>query len=47
MVLQTLEELKNDQKELRARMDKQDTVNDNIQNMLAQLLQRMPPPPNP
>jgi hypothetical protein len=47
MVLQTLEELKKDQKELRARMDKQDTVNDNIQNMLAQLLQRMPPPPNP
>ncbi|KAI5418243.1 hypothetical protein KIW84_042751 [Lathyrus oleraceus] len=47
MVLQTLEELKKDQKELRARMDKQDTVNDNIQNMLAQLLQRMPLPPNP
>ncbi|KAI5442571.1 hypothetical protein KIW84_011571 [Lathyrus oleraceus] len=47
MVLQTLEELKKDQKELRARMDKQDTVNDNIQNMLAQFLQRMPPPPNP
>ncbi|KAI5429355.1 hypothetical protein KIW84_034094 [Lathyrus oleraceus] len=47
MVLQTLEELKKDQKELRARIDKQDTVNDNIQNMLALLLQRMPPPPNP
>ncbi|KAI5387729.1 hypothetical protein KIW84_073720 [Lathyrus oleraceus] len=47
MVLKTLEELQKDQKELRARMDKQDTVNDNIQNMLAQLLQRMPPPPNP
>ena len=47
MVLQTLKELKQDQNELRARMDKQDTVNDNIQNMLAMLLQRMPPPPNP
>ncbi|KAI5409756.1 hypothetical protein KIW84_055275 [Lathyrus oleraceus] len=47
IVLQRLEELMKDQKELRARMDKQDTVNDNIQNMLAQLLQRMPSPPNP
>ena len=46
-VLQTLKELKQDQNELRARMDKQDTVNENIQSMLAMLLQRMPPPPNP
>ena len=47
LVLKTLEELQKEQKEVRARLDQQDTVNANIQNLLTQLLQRMPPPPNP
>ncbi|KAI5444937.1 hypothetical protein KIW84_013277 [Lathyrus oleraceus] len=47
LVLKTLEELQKEQKEVRARLDQQDTINVNIQNLLTQLLQRMPPPPNP
>ncbi|KAI5430213.1 hypothetical protein KIW84_034695 [Lathyrus oleraceus] len=47
LVLRTLEELQKEQKEVRARLDQQDTVNANNQNLLNQLLQRMPPPPNP
>ncbi|KAI5444842.1 hypothetical protein KIW84_013212 [Lathyrus oleraceus] len=54
LILNTLKEIKQDQKEikqdqneLRARMDKQDALNENIQNMFAMLLQRLPQPPNP
>ncbi|XP_050895315.1 pollen-specific leucine-rich repeat extensin-like protein 2 [Lathyrus oleraceus] len=47
MVLKTLEELQKEQQVVRVRLDQQDSVNINIQNMLPQLLQRMPPPPNP
>ena len=47
LVLKTLEDLQKEQKEVRARLDQQDSVNVNIQNLLTQLLQRMPPPPNP
>ncbi|XP_050919295.1 eukaryotic translation initiation factor 4 gamma-like [Lathyrus oleraceus] len=47
LVLQILEELQKEQQLVRARLDKQDSVNSNIQNLLTQLLQRMPPPPNP
>jgi hypothetical protein len=47
LVLKTLEELQKEQQVVRARLDQQDSVNNNIQNMLSQLLQRMPPPPNP
>jgi translation initiation factor IF-2 len=47
LVLKTLEEFQKEQKEVRARLDQQDTVNANIQNLLTQLLQRMPLPPNP
>ncbi|KAI5434087.1 hypothetical protein KIW84_021087 [Lathyrus oleraceus] len=47
LVLKTLEELQKEQKEVQARLDQQDTINANIQNLLTQLLQRMPPPPNP
>ncbi|KAI5436346.1 hypothetical protein KIW84_022718 [Lathyrus oleraceus] len=54
MILHALKEIKQDQKEikqdqneLRARMDKQDALNENIQNMFAMLLQRLPQPPNP
>ncbi|XP_050896692.1 uncharacterized protein LOC127103483 [Lathyrus oleraceus] len=47
LVLKTLEELQKEQQVVRARLDQQDSVNINIQNMLSQLLQRMPPPPNP
>ncbi|XP_050908613.1 uncharacterized protein LOC127122292 [Lathyrus oleraceus] len=44
LVLKTLEELQNEQQVARARLDQQDSVNINIQNMLSQLLQRMPLP---
>ncbi|XP_050916131.1 eukaryotic translation initiation factor 4 gamma-like [Lathyrus oleraceus] len=47
LVLKTLEELQKEQQVVRARLDHQDSVNTNIQNLLTQLLQRMPPPPNP
>ncbi|XP_050890628.1 uncharacterized protein LOC127096043 [Lathyrus oleraceus] len=47
MVLKTLEELQKEQQVVRARLDHQDSVNTNIQNLLTQLLQRMPSPPNP
>ncbi|XP_050896144.1 proline-rich receptor-like protein kinase PERK10 [Lathyrus oleraceus] len=47
LVLKTLEELQKEQQLVRARLDQQDSVNINIQNMLSQPLQRMPPPPNP
>lgn len=45
LVLQTLEELQKEQQLVRVRLDKQDSVNSSIQNLLTQLLQRMPPPP--
>ncbi|XP_050902034.1 uncharacterized protein LOC127110104 [Lathyrus oleraceus] len=47
LVLKTLEELQKEQQVVRVRLDHQDSVNTNIQNLLTQLLQRMPPPPNP
>ncbi|XP_050889619.1 uncharacterized protein LOC127094896 [Lathyrus oleraceus] len=47
LFLKTLEELQKEQQVVRARLDHQDSVNTNIQNLLTQLLQRMPPPPNP
>ncbi|XP_050909606.1 uncharacterized protein LOC127123429 [Lathyrus oleraceus] len=47
LVLKTLEELQKEQQIVRARLNQQDSVNVNIQNMMSQLLQRMPPPPNP
>ncbi|XP_050887841.1 eukaryotic translation initiation factor 4 gamma-like [Lathyrus oleraceus] len=47
LVLKTLEELQKEQQVVRARQDQQDSVNINIQNMLSQLLQKMPPSPNP
>ncbi|XP_050876471.1 eukaryotic translation initiation factor 4 gamma-like [Lathyrus oleraceus] len=47
LVLKTLEELQKEQQVVRARLDHQDSVNTNIQILLTQLLQRMPPPPNP
>ncbi|XP_050919764.1 eukaryotic translation initiation factor 4 gamma-like [Lathyrus oleraceus] len=47
LVLKTLEELQKEQQVVRARLDQQDFLNNNIQNMLSQLLQRMPPPLNP
>ncbi|XP_050896383.1 uncharacterized protein LOC127103146 [Lathyrus oleraceus] len=47
LVLKTLEELQKEKQILRARLDRQDSVNSNIQNLLTQLLQRMPRPPNP
>ncbi|XP_050888994.1 uncharacterized protein LOC127094177 [Lathyrus oleraceus] len=47
LVLKTLEELQKEQQVVRVRLDHQVSVNINIQNMLTQLLQRMPPPPNP
>ncbi|XP_050876871.1 eukaryotic translation initiation factor 4 gamma-like [Lathyrus oleraceus] len=47
LVLKTLEELQKEQQIVRARLDQQDSININIQNMIPQLLQRMPPPPNP
>ncbi|XP_050914811.1 uncharacterized protein LOC127129721 [Lathyrus oleraceus] len=46
-VLKILEELQKEQQVVRARLDHQDSVNNNIQNLLTQLLQRMPLPPNP
>jgi hypothetical protein len=46
-IKQDQQEIKKDQNELRARMDKQDALNENIQNMFAMLLQRLPQPPNP
>lgn len=45
--LKNLEELHKEQHIVRARLDQQDYVNSNIQNLLTQLVQRMPPPPNP
>jgi hypothetical protein len=45
MILQTLKDLKEDQNILRDRMDKQDTVNENIQKMLAMILQKLPQNP--
>ncbi|XP_050895579.1 uncharacterized protein LOC127102220 [Lathyrus oleraceus] len=47
LVLKTLEELQKEQQVVRARLVHQDSVNNNIQILLTQLLQRMPPPPNP
>ncbi|XP_050896898.1 eukaryotic translation initiation factor 4 gamma-like [Lathyrus oleraceus] len=47
LVVKTLEELQKEQQVVWARLDQQDYVNINIQNMLSQLLQRIPPPPNP
>ncbi|XP_050889514.1 eukaryotic translation initiation factor 4 gamma-like [Lathyrus oleraceus] len=47
LVLKTLEELQKKQQIMRAILDQQDSVNSNIQNLLTQLLQRMPPPQNP
>ncbi|XP_050876853.1 uncharacterized protein LOC127080580 [Lathyrus oleraceus] len=47
LVLKALEELQKEQQVVRARLDHQDSVNTNIKNLLTQLLQRMPPPPNP
>ncbi|XP_050909911.1 eukaryotic translation initiation factor 4 gamma-like [Lathyrus oleraceus] len=47
LVLKTLEELQKEQQIMRARLDQQDSINSNIQNLLTQLLQRMYPPPNP
>ncbi|XP_050919020.1 uncharacterized protein LOC127136515 [Lathyrus oleraceus] len=47
LVLKTLGELQKEQQVVRAKLDHQDSVNTNIQNMLPQLLQRMPPPRNP
>ena len=47
LVLKTLEELQKEQHIVRARLDQQDYVNSNIQNLLTQLLQRMSPPLNP
>ncbi|XP_050897784.1 flocculation protein FLO11-like [Lathyrus oleraceus] len=45
LVINTLEELQKEQQLVRIRLGKQDQVNNNIQNLLAELLQRMPPPP--
>ncbi|XP_050877344.1 uncharacterized protein LOC127081101 [Lathyrus oleraceus] len=47
LVLKTLEELQKEQQIVRAILDQQDSVNNNIQNLLTHLLTRMPPPPNP
>ncbi|XP_050883437.1 uncharacterized protein LOC127086683 [Lathyrus oleraceus] len=47
LVMKTLEELQKEQQIVRARLYQQDSVKNNIQNLLTQLLQRMPPPPNP
>lgn len=47
LVLKTLEELQKQQQIVRVSLDQQDSVNSNTQNLLTQLLQRMPPPPNP
>ncbi|XP_050919325.1 flocculation protein FLO11-like [Lathyrus oleraceus] len=47
LVLHTLEELQKEQQLIRSRLDKQDSVISNIQNLLTQLLHRMSPPPNP
>ena len=38
LVLKTLEELQKEQQIVRARLDQQDSVNSNIQNLLTQLL---------
>ncbi|XP_050890885.1 uncharacterized protein LOC127096344 [Lathyrus oleraceus] len=46
LLLKTLEELQKEQQIVRARLDQQDSINSNIQNLLSQLLQRIPPPPN-
>lgn len=47
LVLNTLKELQKEQQLVRARIDQQDQVNSIIQSLLTQLLQRMPPSPNP
>lgn len=47
LVLKTMEELQKEQQIMKARLNQQDSVNSNIQNLLTQLLQRMPPPLNP
>lgn len=47
LVIKTLKELQREQQLVRARLEKQDQVNSNIHNLLAELLQRMPPLPNP
>lgn len=47
LVLKTLEVLQKEQQIVRSRLDQQDSVNSSIQSLLTQLLQRMPPPPNP
>lgn len=47
IVLKIMEELQKEQQIVREKLDQQDSVNFNIQNLLTQLLQRIPPPPNP
>ncbi|XP_050896821.1 uncharacterized protein LOC127103615 [Lathyrus oleraceus] len=47
LVIKTLEELQKEQQLVRAILDKQDQVNTSIQSLLAELLQRIPPPPQP
>ncbi|XP_050919651.1 uncharacterized protein LOC127137212 [Lathyrus oleraceus] len=47
LVLKTLIDLQKEQQIVKARMDQYDSVNSSIQNLLTQLLQRMPPPLNP
>ncbi|XP_050894413.1 eukaryotic translation initiation factor 4 gamma-like [Lathyrus oleraceus] len=47
LVLKTLEELQKEKNLVRAKLDQQDSLNSSIQTLLTQLLQRMPPHPNP
>lgn len=47
LMLKTLEELQKEQQIVRVILDQHDSINFNIQNLLTQLLHRMPPPPNP
>ncbi|XP_050891187.1 uncharacterized protein LOC127096677 [Lathyrus oleraceus] len=47
LVLMTLQELQKEQQLVRSKLDQQDQVNSNIQRLISQLLQRMPPPPIP
>ncbi|XP_050918803.1 uncharacterized protein LOC127136264 [Lathyrus oleraceus] len=47
IVLKTLEDLQKEHQLVIARLDQRDQVNSSIQTLLSQLLQRMPPPPNP
>ncbi|XP_050915136.1 eukaryotic translation initiation factor 4 gamma-like [Lathyrus oleraceus] len=47
LFLKTLEELQKEQQIVRVRLDHKDSINNNIQNLLTQLIPRMPHPPNP